>query len=143
MVRIRTIKLKQPDTGESLPPVTVKLYPTLKGMRQAAQHYCPGEGSDKTYGFTQSVQLEPVIRFSTEAISMRIIVHECSHAALYLRYSDEAKWTLPYHWQDSIAWTDELFCHIMDDLFCNILAWLIYSKVVLGRGVPLEVEEKK
>lgn len=126
MVKTRTIKLKQPDTGETLPEVTLKIYPTLKGMRSAARQSYPDDADEdcKALGFVQPRNLSPTIRLCDKAMSMRIIVHECLHAAIYLRYTDEAKWNIPDE-DLGIAWNDELICHIMDDLFTAVLDHLI------------------
>lgn len=126
-------------------PVTVKIYKTAAGMRLAAHRYLPKPSvwtydDEKADGFTQmrDETKGPTIRLSRDRLSMRTIAHECTHAALALRLSHRVTWDMGES-ATHIGWLDELYCHIYDDLYCAVLAWIL-EDVTPGEGIPIDVD---
>lgn len=103
------------DDGSLCHHVEVRIYDTLAAMRRAAYRGSNVRLGKKTLGVTQvCVNGGVIIRLSTEALGLREIVHECSHAALELRGPGNIT-----------EWTDEIYCHIHDEIFCDIVNWII------------------
>ena len=113
------------DDGTRYPAVEVCIYDTLKEMREAAK-YGHSAYAD-ALGVTRRYILGNVrIMLSMEALSMRVIIHECSHAALALRGAADIK-----------SWTDEEYCHIHDEITCDIIDWIVND--VTDGSLPVDV----
>jgi hypothetical protein len=123
------------EDGDQLPPAHLCIYPSLRLMRDAARKFNDVDGKD-ALGFTQKAAGIPVIRLAESCLSMRIIVHECAHAALILRESFEANSFAHAFDEDSDQWGDETFCHIMDDLTCEVLDWILNNTTMCA--IPLD-----
>lgn len=117
------------SSNDWLTPVSVLVYPDGELMRQEAMKLHLDDPVDGALAVTQYDHRRVIIRFNRRDLCMRVIVHECLHAALVL--------------DDMIVddWRDEGLCHIMDDLFVKVLAWLIDDLHMSALGLELEEEE--
>ena len=101
------------SSNDWLTPVSVLVYPDGELMRHEAMKLRENVSLDDALAVTQYDLRRVIIRFNRRGLCMRVVIHECLHAALILH--------------DVIVddWRDEGLCHIMDDLFVQVLAWLI------------------
>lgn len=117
------------SSNDRLTPVSVLVYPDGELMRQETMKLRENVSFDDALAVTQYDHRRVTIRFNRRDLCMRVIVHECLHAALILH--------------DGIVedWRDEGLCHIMDDLFVQVLAWLIDDLHMDALGLEPEEEE--
>lgn len=124
------IRLRNPETGDPLTPIRLVLYAGLPALHRAMRdwerhHDLPlTDEDDSALACVQGVR-QPIIRFSQNALSMRVVIHECAHAAMWLRYSPRGWAGLPELQQRCITEPDERYCHILDDVFISVLDTLL------------------
>lgn len=118
------------SSNDWLTPVSVLVYPDGELMRHETMKLRENVSFDDALAVTQYDHRRVTIRFNRRDLCMRVIVHECLHAALILH--------------DVIVddWRDEGLCHIMDDLFVQVLAWLIDDLHMDELGLEPEEEER-
>ena len=117
------------SSNDWLTPVSVLVYPDGELMRHEAMKLRENVSLDDALAVTQYDLRRVIIRFNRRGLCMRVVIHECLHAALILH--------------DVIVddWRDEGLCHIMDDLFVQVLAWLIDDLHMDALGLEPEEEE--
>lgn len=117
------------SSNDWLTPVSVLVYPDGELMRHEAMKLRLDDPVEGALAVTQYDFRRVIIRFNRRGLCMRVVVHECLHAALILH--------------DVIVddWRDEGLCHIMDDLFVQVLAWLIDDLHMGALGLEPEEEE--
>ena len=136
------IRMRNPETGTPLTPIRLVVYDGLPALHRAMtdwsrHHDIPlMDDYDRTIACVQGVR-QPIIRLAADHLSLRIVTHECAHAAMWLRYSPQGWAGLPEPQHHMITEPDERYCHILDDVFVSVLDTLMQMADV--QGLPLDL----